>query len=273
MILVSASASVTENFPSWMWVFVAADLVALFIGIVWVAWRAWQTSQNVSRRLDDLSRSLTLVAGWMEELVERQAPVPAEGELVAAVARNVVVGKIEIFDAREEEQATGVGVFTVHNVGGEAVFVLGATRTAADETPPGSGRLLMPGLELDEYLHLGPGERALDLEKVTIWYRDLRGRRWARCIGDPHATEVSQAAPAPEVEEAVQVPDIAAAPQAAKLSWVTRVAGITPVPWVFRAVKGLRGNGSTGRTVTPAAQQQDSQPDGLAAGVGSGSQE
>jgi hypothetical protein len=202
--------------------------------------------------------------------------VPAEGELVAAVARTVVVGKIEIFDAREEEQATGVGVFTVHNVGGEAVFVLGATRTPADESPPGSGRLLIPGLELDEYLHLSPGEWALDIEKVTIWYRDLRGRRWARCIGDPHATEISRAATAPEVEEAVQVPDIAAAPQP-KLSWAAQVAGITPVPRVFRAVRGLRGNASNGRTVTPAAQQEDSQPDSepgeLAAGVRSGNQE
>lgn len=223
MTMVSAAATTTIKMSSWLQVVVAVDCVVLFFAMAFVIWQAWKALRRASETLDNVDRSLHSLAESMLSLAtlqirRQELDLAASQGQVIPVAMNVVIDGVEIFDANPQTAEIGFAVFTVRNVGGDAVFVLGVTRTAEDGMPPGQGRLVSQFEGRDVNLRLDPSDPPLDLQQVTVWYRDLRGRRWMRSLGDSQATQVAEA-PA-EVPAAVpaevpaEVPAAASVPEA-----------------------------------------------------------
>jgi hypothetical protein len=170
-----------------------AILIMLAIG-----YAAWQ--------LRLLGKSLTAVSAHLRVLSEAYASTIAEQQqekddymrtAVAPVAKTIVFGRCEIFEP--QAGGRGVGVFSVRNVGAEAVLALGVTRTEADGPPPEAGAQILTGADpVEFYVTLEPNLPPLDLARVTLWYRDLSARVWLRSFAAPHA--VRFASPADEAE-------------------------------------------------------------------------
>jgi hypothetical protein len=188
---------------------VAFASLAVICGAGFVVWRTMQMSRTfaaIDRRLDTVASSLQTLADlrmkeWEDSIASRSHAIPG-----AAV--NIVFDHSDVFNASPGE--AGVGVFTLRNVGPDAAFLLGVTRTPDEAPPQGPVRLLVPGGERNLNLRLDPGQPRLDEDKVTVWYRDLRGRPWRRSFGDVQATllpdppAVEPAATGPAVEQGAE---------------------------------------------------------------------
>lgn len=175
---------------------VAVTCYVVVCGMAFVAWQALQMSRafgSADRKLDSVAASLLALAELRQQERQENAQIAASRVIPAAV--DVVFDGTEVFPARPETGEIGIGLFTMRNVGHEAVFLLGITRTATADIPPGPALLLPPADSRDLSLRLDPGDPPLDEGKVTAWYRDLTGRHWARSLGDLQATPMP-AAPA-----------------------------------------------------------------------------
>ena len=187
---------------------VALATIAVIYGAGFVVWRTMQMSRTfaaIDRRLDTVASSLQTLADL--RLKEWEDSVDSQSQTIAGAAVNIVFDDSDVFDAGPGE--TGVGVFQLRNVGPDAAFLLGLTRTPDEAPPRGPVRLLVPGGERNLNLRLDPGQPPLVEDMVTVWYRDLRGRPWRRSLGDVQATRL----PDPPVAEPAVVEPAAAGRQ------------------------------------------------------------
>jgi hypothetical protein len=170
----------------------ALACVAVIYGTGFVVWRTLQMSRtfaSVDRRLETVTASLLSLVDL--RLKEQQDAADRQSLTVPAAALNIVFDRTDVFNAGPGE--IGIGVFTLRNVGNDAVFLLGITRTPHEAVPQGPARLLAPVGERDLNLRLDPGDPPLVEDQVTVWYRDLLGRQWQRSLSDPRATPVPEA--------------------------------------------------------------------------------
>lgn len=174
---------------------VAAACVAFIYGVAFIGWRAWHVSRkfdSVAERLDSVAISLAKLARLQQDERDEAAQLAAAqlAALQSAPTMSIVFEKAEVFEPLPQRNEIGIGTFTVGNVGNDAVFLLGITRTAADDMPGGHGYLLRGHGNRDLSVRLNPGDPPLDREQVTLWYRDLRGRHWMRSMSAVRAVPV-----------------------------------------------------------------------------------
>jgi hypothetical protein len=194
---------------------VAVACGAVIYGMGFIVWRTLQMSNTVAsldRRLDSVAGSLLTLVQLRRDERQEAADLMAIQQSLSPMAMNIVFDGFEIFDAGSRAGEIGMGVFTVRNVGNEAVFLLGITATAAAAMPGGPARVLPAFGDRALNLRLDPGDPPLDPDKVTLWYRDLRGRYWVRSLCDTNAARVPDdhaslaARPAGEEHRAKELP-------------------------------------------------------------------
>lgn len=181
------------------------ELVVIDVALVSVAaigYFGWQL-RGLNRNLDSVKEPLAqALAYWGRHIRLSEAMVEAQLTRIESVAKTIVFARTEIFPASAENGSHGVAVFGIRNVGNEAVFSLGVTRTESDGPPSEDAVSVLGVLEnIDNYLTLEHDGPAVVLGDIALWYRDLSGRLWVRRYLDQNARLV-ETTPAPAEAEA-----------------------------------------------------------------------
>jgi hypothetical protein len=189
----SALAGTSVKLSPTLNVILAVDGVVILLGVLFIGWRAWHAFRGLESAAASLHQIMVILGDQERRAQENEkAELKARQNRVDTMAVNIVFDGFEIFEASPDKREIGVGVFTVRNVGNEAVFLLGVTRTAQAGMPSATGRVLSPVGSRDVNLRLDPGDPPLDRDEATIWYRDLLGRHWMRRLRDTRATLVPE---------------------------------------------------------------------------------
>lgn len=183
----------------------------IVLGICYAGWQLRslnmtldKTFASFSTLLRELADTHTRLADAYTRAVERQENLlKSTLAAVEPIAKTIVFARPEIYQAKPLSRERGAGVFSIRNVGSEAVFALGITRTEADGPPPEEDVQILSTFEpVELYLTLEPDLPPLDVAQVTLWYRDLSARVWVRRFADAHARRF-----VPPAEEGAQDSD------------------------------------------------------------------